>query len=431
MESSVLWELILLAVCLVLSAFFSSSETAFIALSRARLAHLINIGRPRAQLVERLIRQPERLLATVLLSNNLVNTAAAALGTAVALKLIGDRFGEGLAVLAATFVVTTLLLIFSETLPKTVAWSRPETLSFAYARPLWLVGIVLSPAVWLLRGITQLFTRAIGITGSESEVSEGEIRALIEAGARSGSVEQTEAELLDKVFRFGDQQVQQIMTPRTEIVWVEQGTTFEQFLNLYEKHSHTRFPVFRDSIEEVQGALSNKDVLTAMGRPGFQLGDIVTALPLRAALFVPETKSLAETFAEMQQGGYGLTLAVDEFGGIAGLITMKQMLEVIVGQVEEGVTPQPEYTALDDNTFQVNGGMSILQANENLNLDLPEGEYQTVAGFILDRLGYIPEVGEIVEYENLKMTVRAMNGVRIEAVTVQRAAAEPSEGAAA
>lgn len=425
MESSVLWELILLAVCLVLSAFFSSSETAFIALPRARLIHLINIGRPRAQLVDKLIREPGKLLATVLLSNNLVNTAAAALGTAVALKLIGNRFGEGLAVLAATFVVTTLLLIFSETLPKTIAWSRPETLAFAYARPLWLVGLVLSPAVWLLQGIARLFTRALGITGSESEVSEGEIRALIEAGARSGSVEQTEAELLDKVFRFGDQQVQQIMTPRTEIVWVAQGTTFEQFLTLYKEHSHTRFPVFGENIEDVQGALSNKDVLTALGRPGIRLGDIVTDLELRAAHFVPETKSVAETFAEMQQGGYGLTLAVDEFGGIAGLVTMKQMLEVIVGQVEEGVAPQQEYTAVDDNTFQVNAGMSILQANESLNLSLPEGEYQTVAGFILDRLGYIPEIGEIVEYENLKMTVRAMNGVRIEMVEVQRAATAP------
>ena len=204
-----------------------------------------------------------------------------------------------------------------------------------------------------------------------------------------------------------------------------QGTTFEQFLTLYKEHSHTRFPVFGENIEDVQGALSNKDVLTALGQPGIRLGDIVTDLELRAAHFVPETKSVAETFAEMQQGGYGLTLAVDEFGGIAGLVTMKQMLEVIVGQVEEGVAPQQEYTAVDDNTFQVNAGMSILQANESLNLSLPEGEYQTVAGFILDRLGYIPEIGEIVEYENLKMTVRAMNGVRIEMVEVQRAATAP------
>lgn len=427
MESSAIWELVLLVVCLVLSAFFSSSETAFIALPRARLMHLINIGRPRARLVGRLIEQPERLLATVLLSNNLVNTAAAALGTAIALKLLGNRFGEGVAVLAATVVVTTLLLIFSETLPKTIAWSRPEALTFAYARPLRMVQFALSPGVWLLGLITDAFTRMLGISGSESEVGEGEIRALIAAGARSGTVEQTEAELLDRVFRFGDQQVQEIMTPRTEIVWVEEGTTLEQFLIRYGQHSHTRFPVHQEGdMENVLGALSSKDVLIAMGkeRDGVKLemGDSVTGLELRAAHFVPETKSVADTFAEMQQGGYGLTLAVDEFGGIAGLVTMKQMLEVIVGQVEEGAAPQEGYTAVDDNTFQFNAGMSILQARERLNLNLPEGEYQTVAGFILDQLGYIPEVGEIVEYESLKLTVRGMNGVRIELVEAQRAA---------
>ena len=426
METSALWELALLVVCLVLSAFFSSSETAFIALPRARLMHLVNIGRPRARLVARLIEHPERLLATVLLSNNLVNTAAAALGTAIALKLLGNRFGEGVAVLAATVVVTTLLLIFSETLPKTIAWSRPETLTFAYARPLRAVQFALSPGVWLLGLITDAFTKVLGIRGSESEVGEGEIRALIEAGARSGAVERTEAELLDKVFRFGDQQVQEIMTPRTEIVWVEEGTTLERFLGLYGAHSHTRFPVHkRGDMENVLGSLSSKDVLIAMGqeREGRKLGmgDIVTGLELRAAHFVPETKGVADTFAEMQQGGYGLTLAVDEFGGIAGLVTMKQMLEVIVGQVEEGAERQAEYTTVDDNTFQVNAGMSILQARERLNLDLPDGEYQTVAGFILDRLGYIPEVGEIVEYADLKLTVRRMNGVRIEGVDVQRA----------
>lgn len=417
---SLLWEIALLVMCLILSAFFSSSETAFIALPRARLIHLVNVGRARAQLVQRLIREPERLLATVLLSNNLVNTAAAALGTAIALKVIPD---EGLAVLVATVVVTTLLLIFSETIPKTIAWSRPELLAFLYARPLWLVGIILTPAVWLLQRIVRVVTWAFGITNSESEVGEAEIRSLIEAGARSGAVEQTEAQLLDNVFQFGDQQVLEVMTPRPEIVWVEEGATLEQFLKIYAEHSHTRFPVYATgNIEDVVGVISNKDVLAAMGQGKLQMQSSVTE-DLRAAYFAPESKSVADTFAEMQQGGFGLTLAVDEFGGIAGLVTMKQMLEVIVGQVgEEDGKPQQGYTTVNDSTFRLDAGMSIQQANDQLNLHLPDGEYQTVAGFVLDRLGYIPEIGEIVEYESLKLTVRDMNGIRIEQVDVQRAA---------
>ena len=418
METAALWNLILLGICLVLSAFFSSSETAFIALPRARLIHLLSIGRPRAELVDRMIRRPDRLLATVLLSNNLVNTAAAALGTAVALSLIED---DRLAVLAATVGVTTLLLIFSETLPKTIAWNRSEMVAFAFSRPLSIVELVLSPAIRVLQLITFLFTRLLGVTNSTAEVSEAEIRSLIEAGARSGAVEQTEAELLDKVFRFGDQQVRQIMTPRTEIVWVEQGTTLGQFLTLYSEHSHTRFPVYEDTMENVVGVLSNKDVLLNLGK--MQLEDSVTDV-LRDAYFVPETKAVGDTFSEMQQGGYGLVLTVDEFGGIAGVVTLKQMLEVIVGEVgDESDEPDEDYTPLDENTFQLNASMSILQANEKLNLALPEGEYQTVAGFILDCLGYIPEAGEIVEYRKLKLTVRSMSGVRIEDVVVQIAAA--------
>ncbi len=417
MESDDLGRLILLTICLGLSAFFSSSETAFIALPRARLLHLVSIGRANAKLVERLVQRPERLLATVLLSNNLVNTAAAALGTTIALNLIEH---EGIALLVATVGVTLFLLIFSETLPKTIAWNRSEMLVFAYAKPLTLVEFILSPGIKVLQIITNLFTRVLGITNSTAEVSEGEIRSLIEVGAQTGAVEQTEAELLNKVFRFGDQKVQEIMTPRTEIVWVEKGTTLKSFLGLYAEHNHTRFPVYEGDIENVVGVLSNKDVLLALGKGELQPTDGVTDL-LRSAHFVPETKSVADTFSEMQQAGYGMVLTVDEFGGIAGLVTLKQMLEVIVGQVDdESDVAGEDFSLLDEDTYRLNASITILNANERLNLDLPEGDYQTVAGFILDRLGYIPEAGEILVHGNLKITVRSMSGVRIDEVLVQR-----------
>ena len=416
MDSDDLWKLILLVMCLILSAFFSSSETAFIALPRARLIHLLHIGRPKAALVDRMVKRPEKLLATVLLSNNLVNTAAASLGTALALSLITD---ETVAVLVATAAVTLLLLIFSESLPKTIAWNRSETVAFAFARPLSIVAIVLSPPIRALQGITYLFTKLLRVNYSTSELSEEEIRSLIAVGAQSGVVEPAEAELLEKVFRFGDQQIQEIMTPRTEIVSVEQGTTLEQFLKLYSQHSHSRFPVYDGEIENVVGVLSNKDVLLALGRGNLQPEDSATGL-LREAYFVPETKTVGSTFSEMRLNGYGLVLTVDEFGGISGVVTLKKMLEVIVGQVgDEGNLPEEEYTSLGENSFRVNAGMSVLEANQKMNLKLPEGEYQTVAGFLLDRLGYIPESGEILEYRDWTFTIRRMNGVRIEEVEIQ------------
>ena len=417
MEPSDLGKIALLVLCLVLSAFFSSSETAFIAFPRARLLHLVNIGHRQAMLVSQLMHRPERLLAMVLLSNNLVNTAAAALGTALAISFLGN---STLAVLVATFGVTILLLVFSETLPKTVAWNRPEEVAFAFSRPLTAVDWVLTPATWGLQKLATLFTRLLGITGPASQVSEQEIRSLIAVGAKTGVMEASEAAMLEKVFRFGDQHVMEVMTPRPEIVWVEHGTTLNQFLAIYSQERHSRFPVFQGSTENIVGVLSIKDVLLGLGEGKLLAEDSVTEI-LRAAYFVPETKPVGETFEEMQRGGHGLVLTVDEFGGIAGLATLEQMLEVIVGDVdEEGMNPSEPYITVDQDTFLLDAGVGIAEINDQLALNLPEGPYQTVAGFILDRLGRIPQVGDGVDFQDLKLTVKTMERVKIEEVEVRR-----------
>ena len=407
MESSHLWQLILFVVFLILSAFFSSSETAFIALPRAHLTHLANTGNSRARLAARLMERPERFLATVLLSNNLVNTAAAALGTAIAISLIQN---PNIAILVSTVGVTTLLLVFSETLPKTVAWKRSEQVAFTFARPLALVGWLLYPAIQVLQGITILFTKLIGIDGAEARSSEQEIRTLIMVGAQTGDVEASEATLLEKVFRFGDQRVMDVMTPRPQIVWVRQGTTVNQFLDMYCEHRHTRFPVYEDTIENVTGVFSVKDVLFAIGK-GLGPDDEVTNSQ-RPALFVPETKPVRETFAEMQNGGHGIVLAIDEFGGIAGLSTLEQLLEIIVGDVTDERSEEL-YTEVGENIYSLDARAGIGKVNDELSLNLPEGSYKTVAGFMLERLGDIPSEGDSIQYQNLTLTVTAMSGVRI------------------
>ena len=425
MDTGDLARLALLLLCVVLSGFFSASETAFIALPRARLMHLVSIGRPGASRVGQLLQHPEKFLATVLLSNNLVNTAAAALGTALAVSMIGNGY---LALLAATFGVTLILLVFGEALPKNVAWHRAEPVAFAVSRPLVAVGFTLSPAVRVLQTVTSAANRVLGITGGFPQMGEEEIRTLIAAGAQTGSVEAQEAELLEKVFRFGDRQVREIMTPRPEIVWIERGTTLEGFLPIYLEHRHTRFPVYEGTIENVVGVLAIKDVLLAMSRKQIESQSRVTEL-LRSAYFVPETKTISSAFSEMQHSGHGMVLTVDEFGGIAGLATLKQLLEVIVGQVgEEGVIPEEAYVSLDEHTYRVDAGVGILDINDELELNLPEGDYQTVAGFILDRLGRIPEEGDTVEYSGMRLTVRLMDGVRIDKVELRKVTDVQDEG---
>ncbi|NQW23623.1 MAG: HlyC/CorC family transporter [SAR202 cluster bacterium] len=404
-------------ICLGLSGFFSATETAFIALPRARLMHLVRSGKPGAGRVSHIIQRPERFLATVLLGNNLVNTAAAALATVLALNLISNK---SLSVLVATFGVTTFLLLFGETMPKNVAWRRPESVAFTVSRPILLVEQALSPIVTLLQLFSNLTNRVLGISAVTPQMGEEEIRTMIAAGAQTGTMEAAEAELLQKVFRFGDRQMREIMTPRPEIVWIEQGSTLEEFLPIYSQNTHTRFPVYQGTMENVVGVLSVKDLLAGMRSIQKDAGGTVT-MNMRPAFFVPETKSVSETFFEMREGGHSLVLTVDEFGGIAGLATLMQMMEVIVGQMgEEGSAPEEPVTSLGEDAFRIDAGLAIADINEELELGLPEGDYQTLAGFILDRLGSIPEVGEVMEFDNVKITIRVMEGVKIEEVELRR-----------
>ena len=417
MDAGDSWRLALLVVCLGLSGFFSASETAFIALPRARLMHLVRSGRPGADRISHIIQRPERFLATVLLGNNLVNTAAAALATVLALNLITN---QGLSVLAATAGVTTFLLLFGETVPKNIAWRRSEKVAFAVSRPIRLVELTLSPVVTLLQLFSTMTNRALGISASTPQIGEEEIRTMIAAGAQTGAVDAGEAALLEKVFRFGDRQMREIMTPRPEIVWIENGDNLERFLEVYSEHTHTRFPVYEESMENVLGVLSVKDILSGMeGIKGEASGPVTK--DLRPAFFVPEMKSVSETFNVMREGGHSVVLTVDEFGGIAGLATLKQMMAVIVGQMgDEGSAPEETVTALGRDAFLMDAGLAISDINEELGLGIPEGDYQTLAGFILDRMGRIPDVGDVLEFGDLRFTIRTMERVRIEEVELRR-----------
>ena len=425
MEGGDLWKLVLILVCLVLSAFFSGSETAFIALSRVRLMHLVNIRKPGAGRVTRLLERPEKLLATVLLGNNLVNTAAAALATALVISVMDNA---NLSILVSTVGVTLLLLVFGETVPKTLAWRRPEGVAFGVSRSLVVVGWVLSPAVRLLQAISTLTSRAFGITAVHSQVTEEEIRTMISVGAQAGAVEASEAELLEKVFHFGDRQVQEFMTPRTEIVWVERDTTLHEFLRIYNQETHTRFPVYQEDMENIVGILSVKDLLQTMAQRGLGEDESVGSV-LRPAYFVPETKLVAELFSEMRQAGQQMSIVIDQYGGVAGLVTLKRLLEVIVGPVgEEGEPAKEEFAAIGENVYEVDAGMAIQEANDEMGLALPEGNYQTLAGFILERLGHIPNEGEYLYYKDLALEVTEMKRLKIERVQVRRSGQTVEQG---
>ena len=408
--------LVLFFICLLLSAFFSSSETAFVALQRIRVEHMVDTKVTGADRVARMVQRPERLLSTILLGNNFVNTAAAALATVIAVSIWG---GQG--VLIATVGVTILLLVFCETTPKTIATQHAERLSLVFARPIEAISWLLTPFVAVLSWIASAFSKLAG--GSpvpRSLASEEEIRTMISVGHKEGTVEESEAEMLHKVFEFGNRPVREVMVPRPEVVCIEQGSKLADFFTLYAESPLSRFPVYQDNMDNVVGILSVKDVLMAQAKGTINDQSTIDDL-VRPTYFTPETKRINELFTEMRDKNYRMTVVVDEFGGTAGIVSLSRLVEEIVGPVgDELAEVEKEYEVINEYTFQIDGGMRIEEANEEMDLELPEGEYETVAGFVLDLLGYIPKPGEQLRYKGLKLVITEMKGLKIEKILLTK-----------
>ena len=419
---------VLLFVCLLLSAFFSSSETAFITLRRIRVEHMVNTKVDGADRVSRLLQRPARLLSTILLGNNLVNTAAAALATALAIRYLPEQ--PGMSILIATLGLTTFLLVFSETTPKTIAIQHAERLSLVFARPIEVISWLFTPFVIVLSGIASGFSKLAGGTPvPRSLASEEEIRTMITVGHKEGTVEPEEAEMLHKVFDFGNRPVREVMVPRPEVVCIEQGSKLADFLTLYAESPISRFPVYQENMDNVVGILSVKDVLMALAKGTINNQSVIDEL-VRPAYFTPETKPISELFTEMRDKNYRMTVVVDEYGGTAGIVSLSRLVEEIVGPVgDELAAAEKEYEAINEYTFQIDGGMRIEEANEEMGLELPEGDYETVAGFALHLLGYIPKQGEQLRYKGLKLVITKMRGVKIEEILLTKE--KPKEGYAA
>ncbi len=408
--------IVLIGVFLLLSAFFSSSEAAFLSLQRTRLNYLVTNNIPGAKRVHDMVTNTERLLSTILLGNNLVNVAFTAVVTALAVKWLKEG---PVAVAAATIVGTGLLLIFGEIIPKSLAVKKSERVSFLYARPLKLIELSLYPLILFLQWLSRT-TQSIFGQEQEEVVTEGEILSMIDLGEAEGTVEPNEAEMLENVFRFGDTQVREIMTPRTEIIVMNRGTTLNDFLNIYSEHSHTRFPIYKDTNENIVGIISAKDVLRILSTKGINGNDSVTDV-IRDAHFVPETKWASELFEELRHAGNQMAICLDEYGGLAGLVTLKRLTELIVGKVgEEGESPEIEYENIMPNVFQIEGGMDIADANSEMDLELPEGEYETIAGFVLDQIGEIPKINDEFEYEDMTFRILEMDRFRVESLLITR-----------
>ncbi len=425
-------QLSLLVVSFLGVAFFTSAEAALVAVNKIRIQFLDGEGNAAAGVVNRVLAQHEKFFATILLSQNAFTIAATAIGTA----LMAERLqNAGYAAVLTTVIMTVTISIFGEITPKTLAATYSERWSLVAGRPVAFVMLVCAPFIYLFTALPRLMYKVMGTSPDrwQTGLTEGELRLMIDLSRQQGAVESDEAERLHRVFDFGDRRVSEIMTPRTEIVWVEKGATMRQFLALYAENSHTRFPVFEGTRETVLGVLSNKEVLIALAQGWVGLDDAVTDT-MRPVDFMPETVTVSDAFDTMQDQRLSMMLVTNEYGGIAGLVTLKQIIGVIVGTVMEDDPPSAEADSsivpLEDGAYLMGGGLAIMGINdrlENAGITVPEGEYQTIAGLVLHELGELPREGEPVRVGDLVVTVTDMAGGRVNQVRLERAAGAKPE----
>ena len=409
----------LLAVFLVLSAFFSGSEAALLSVQQVRIRALVANGTAGASRVARMVERKERLLPPILLGNNLVNTGAAAVATSIAITIIAD---ESVAVAAATGAVTVVLLIFGETIPKTIAARYPERSSIVVGPVIQAVMWALRPVSWGLIVISTALLKFVGGGRPQGGITGDVIRTVVEEGREHGAVDEGEAAMIRRVLEFGDRRIAALMTPRTEIVAIPAGTTIGTFLALYSEHYHTRFPVTGADLDDIVGLVGVKDVLAQLAAGAAMDSPLVA--DTRPVRFVPETKLVSDLFDEMRASGDQLAMIADEYGGVAGLVTLKRLVETIVGRAREEEERREESPVrpLDENAVELDGRLTIVELDERLSLGVPqrEGDYETIAGFLLWLLGKIPVEGDVVSYGNLHFAVLEMRGPRIARIRVTR-----------
>ena len=414
--------LLIILIGLLGSAFISATEAAVLGSSRYKIEHRSEEGDKRAKLLIRIFDEYEKFFGTILLVGNLFNVMVASVGTTLAIATIGGGEPTILSTIAATGIATVFVVVIGELTPKTLAVVAAEKWALITARIVLIMMTASWPVVFAFtlipRGIIQLFG------GKESMaspiVTPGELRTLIDLGEAEGTVEENTGEMLDNIFRFGEMEVRDVMTPRPEIIWVSADATFGQFMDSYRLSPHTRFPVFDTDHDDVVGIFSVKDVLGSISESKLDLNRPVINL-MRQAHFIPETKRLDDLFDEMQESGHKISLVVDEFGGIAGLITLTRVVEQIVGKTgEEGLKPDRRFVTVNENTFELDGGLEIGEANDELGLEIPEGDYETIAGFFLEQAQHLPTIGSRVRFGNLRMQVAEMEDSKIVNIHIRR-----------
>lgn len=410
LDSSDVIQLIILLVLLFLSAFFSSAETAMTTVNRIRIRSLADDGNARAKTLLKITDDPAKFLSAILIGNNIVNLSAASLTTSLAYGLGGSM------VAVASGILTLLILLFGEITPKTMATIHSEKISLLYAPVISIFIRLMTPVIFIVNGMANVILKIMHIdpNANTNVMTENDLRTIVDVSHEDGVIESEEKEMINNVFDLGDAKAKDVMVPRVHVTFADVNSTYDELIDIFREDKFTRLPIFEDTTDNVIGTINMKDLLLYDNKKDFHLRDI-----LREAYFTYEYKNISELLLEMRESSFNIAIVLDEYGETAGLITLEDLLEEIVGEIRDEYDDNEEdfIKEIGPREYLVEGSTNLEEINDRLDLDLSSDDYDSVGGLIIEHLDRLPEAGDEITTEGgIRMIVEKLDKNRIEQV---------------
>lgn len=412
METSDIIQLVIVIILLSASAFFSSAETALMTSNKLKMRNLAENGDKRAAKVLKVTENTDKMLSAILIGNNIVNLTASSISTALTLKIFGSKL-----VGIATGILTFLILVFGEITPKNVASKNAENMALAYIGVISFLVTLLTPVIFIVNTVAKFVISIFNKNSDDNNaVTEEELRAMVEYSHEEGIIENEEKKMIVNVVDFGDTVAGDIMVPRVDMVMVDEKSSYEEILQVFREERYTRIPVYEETPDNVIGILNVKDFLLIEDKVNFVMKEL-----LREPLYTYEYKKTSALMMDMRKTGANIVIVLDEYGITAGLITLEDMLEEIVGEIRDEFDADEDegISKISDLEYLIDGSTNLDDINDRIGLSLSSEEYESIGGLIMEKLGRLPVEGEIINFDNIVLTVKKMDHARIEKVCLK------------
>lgn len=425
MDPSVAIRFIVLLVLIFLSAFFSCAETALTTVNRIRIRTLIEEGNKKAVTLGKVIENSGKMLGAILIGNNIVNISTSSIATVLAIDLLGNT-GAGV----ATGIITLLILIFGEITPKTFATLNAETISLHVAGIIYTLMYILTPAIYIVNQLSLGVLKLLRVNPDNkgTTITETELRTIVDVGHEEGIIESEERRIINNVFDFGDARARDVMIPRIDMTFVSIDSTYQELLDIFEEFRYTRLPVYQSTNDNVIGIINMKDILLYKPDTEFHIKDY-----LREAYYTYESKRISELMLEMRKTSVNIAIVLDEYGATAGLITLEDLLEEIVGEIRDEYDEDEDevFKTISDTEYEVDGQIKLGDLNDLLDSSLSSEDYDSLGGYIMENLDRLPEQGDMFTAEGFQFSVISLDKNRIERVHIIRLPEEKETEASA